>query len=103
MEKLQEIKDNIAIKNGYESFNKFLFDEWLDQDGMNPIIDEVVIEYSSELLRQNMEMKEALKKLIPNMQGYAYEYHKNHRWFEFHFKDEIELLKTITSCNKGNE
>lgn len=57
----------------------------------------------SELLRQNREMREALKKLIPNMQGYAYEYHKNHRWFEFHFKDEIELLKTITSCNKGKE
>lgn len=98
MEKLQQIKEKIAISNGYNGWDDFIGDQY--RYTIEKTIDDVAIQYSSELLRQNQEIMEALKHLMPNMQAYAFEHHKNHKWFEKAFEKEIELL---TSLDKGKE
>lgn len=54
-----------------------------------------LLKQNEKLLEERNELVKALKRLIPNMKAYAFEYHKNDSWFERVFVDEIALLTKI--------
>lgn len=87
MEKLQITKDKIAQKYGFEAWDLFEFSR---TPGLNieALIDETITEYSSELLRQNREMKMALEMALMIMP-------------DGHTKEQVK--KCLTSCKKGKE
>lgn len=66
------------------------FEEYRHQQ---QIIKQGIQQENSYLLQHNRELVEALKHLLPNMEAYGNEVHKDSgRWFRHIFKKEIELL-----------
>lgn len=53
---IQEIKDYVAKKHGYNIWNEFLFDNWLHDQEMNEVIDEVILEVSKQTAEKQREI-----------------------------------------------
>lgn len=117
MEKLKITKDKIAQKYGFEAWDLFEF-SLTPVLNIEALIDETITEYSSELLRQNSEMKEAVKEILNK----ATIQHTTIRDLLMHPEttDENQINKLqamdrvlnnfkcdladcLTSCNKGKE
>lgn len=50
------IKDAVAKKHGYKTFNEFLFDNWLHDQEMNEVIDEVISEVAKQVAERQKEI-----------------------------------------------
>lgn len=62
MKTINEAKDTIAKKHGYNTWNEFLFDNWLHDVEMNKVIDEVLELYAHEACKQ--QVKACVKTLV---------------------------------------
>lgn len=63
---IKAIKDEVAKKHGYKTFNEFLFDNWLHDQEMNEVIDEVILEVAKQVAERQREMcnKKAKIKIV---------------------------------------
>lgn len=86
-----------SIPNAYDivSFEKGMpFGESWVASTVHVDKDSETIQANAKLLSLAPELLQALKHILPNMEAYANEYHKDEsRWFKHTFAKEIELLK----------
>lgn len=55
---------------------------------------------TEKVLTEKEQLVKIIEHLLPNMKGYAMEYHKSNYWFDYHFTKDVELFEKIK--NSGN-